>query len=408
MRVYLAGAALLLAASGCGVLHGGGEERQEVPREQLAIMVVPQDELGARYGALEADTDSGRVSAAEFAEDTLDPDDTAASVRRDGWRSGYSLQYSNPKGFDTKKHLGLLYVTTEVHAFESPSSARADIVRSMQDFARYRGETVEGVKIGRSTTFEADVGDEGWGIEAAASVAGLRFHGTLVAFRAGPVEAVATIFRDDTVGERLETIRVAKLLASRVAAGLDGQLTGEPAPIASKKPKISRARIEAMTLSAADIAAGAKLTKERLDRSQDDYIELVREFALPGRRLGTSRVVSARVATEVYSDARGAKLFKQLLAGKEGKEFFVDSFASGIDKKRFKDLQVHSRPLELGDRRMTAFLITLTAPAGRADMILVVVARNRTVALVGILGPSGDVRGDDARGLAAKAWAKLG
>ena len=88
--VVLAGTLVL---AGCGL---GGQEAGEpvepapVTKAQLATMVLPHGELGPIAEGMKPLDDSGPVPNEEAADDTLDPADTARSVRSAG-RLGASL-----------------------------------------------------------------------------------------------------------------------------------------------------------------------------------------------------------------------------------------------------------------------------------------------------------------------------
>jgi hypothetical protein len=408
VRVSLAGAVLLLAASGCGVLHGGPGKPQEVSREQLAIMVVPQSGLGKSYAKLELDTDSGPESADEFADSSIDPDDTVDSVRKAGWRAGYSLGYYDSKVLGKKKHRGLLGAGTEVHLFESASAARADIVKTVQDYARFRGETIDGIKVGDSESFSVEVGDEAWGLEGTITAGAFRFRQTTVAFRSGPVEGVASIVRTDGEGEQLEAIRLARVLAERVERSLAGELHERPVDLAGKHD-VPRKRLEAMTLSSRDLPRGARMTTDRLDRTDDDYDELIRAYEPEGLRLGGSRVISVRAVTQVYHDSQSVKIFKRLFAGKKGRQFLQDAFLSGFKGGDSKPKRVASRSIDLGRRPLSALRVSFSLEAGgRFDLYLAVVIRGKAQASIGVLGPVGALDARDIEPLVERAWEKLG
>jgi hypothetical protein len=65
-----------------------------VEDDQLAVMVVPRDQLGAIAKGLDLDDDSGPYGNKEAAEDTIDRRDTAASLRAAGRVGGYELHPS--------------------------------------------------------------------------------------------------------------------------------------------------------------------------------------------------------------------------------------------------------------------------------------------------------------------------
>ena len=87
--------ALMLA--GCSV---GGEKTRvadepEVTKAQLAAMVLLQAELGEIAEGMQRHDDSGAVGNEEAAHDTLDPDDTARSLRIAGRLGGHKTYYGN-------------------------------------------------------------------------------------------------------------------------------------------------------------------------------------------------------------------------------------------------------------------------------------------------------------------------
>src|SRR5215207_3822879 len=107
---FVRGAALVvlaLALAGCAL--GGTEKFEDVSAEQLAVMVLPREELGTPEG-FELDLEeSGRLSARDAAEWTTDPDDNAADLRQDGWLGGYELAYSNPdRGVSFERGEGII------------------------------------------------------------------------------------------------------------------------------------------------------------------------------------------------------------------------------------------------------------------------------------------------------------
>jgi hypothetical protein len=148
---FLRGAALLalaLVLAGCGL--GGKEGSDEITDEQLAVMVLPGDELGTPDG-FELDLeDSGRMNAREAADWTTDPEDNAADLRQNGWLSGYELTYSNPDdrvSFEVGE--GIVSGDSTVQLFDTETSARARLVREVKDLERLRGENIDGVRLAR-------------------------------------------------------------------------------------------------------------------------------------------------------------------------------------------------------------------------------------------------------------------
>ena len=78
--IVLAGV-LLLAGCGLGQKdEPAAGEQPEITKAQLAVMVLPVDQLGEGVAALEVDDDVGLVDNRQAADDSLDPDDSGKSL----------------------------------------------------------------------------------------------------------------------------------------------------------------------------------------------------------------------------------------------------------------------------------------------------------------------------------------
>jgi hypothetical protein len=406
VRVCFAAIALSFAVAGCGALHGGGADKPvAVTQAQLAVMVVPQDELGSSYAGLQADSSSGRTTSREFADGTPDPKDNGESTKRDGWRAGYELGYTDFRA--VKREQGLYGVNTTVDLFSTESAARSKILQYVRFFENHRGKTIEGVKIERFATFDAVLGDDAWGLEYTIRAGGLRASETEVIFHRGPIVGSTELARADESAARVETLRLAKVLLSRVDRVLAGDLRAKPVSLEGVRPKISRARIARMTLAAGDLPASTKLKEEHLDKTNDDYIAYVRDFDLPARRLGASTVLGVRAETEVYADAANVLLVTKVLDGPEGQRFFQHVFRAALKKQGLEGQDVRTRPYRLADRQMRAVLLSFTSRGVRFDAVLVIVHRGRSVANLAVIGFAGKVHPQDVYALAVKARAKL-
>jgi hypothetical protein len=97
----LLGAALV---AGAVALFTGCRENEAVVRTDgvrladLRAMVLPQQELGLLGVGMRVDDDSGWSRNRASARDSLDPDDSARSLRRAGRLGGYSLLYARQPG----------------------------------------------------------------------------------------------------------------------------------------------------------------------------------------------------------------------------------------------------------------------------------------------------------------------
>src|ERR671924_2357127 len=112
----LAGLALVasLLAGGCGTTES--LPLRSARESDLATMVLPKGDLGRFGEGLAVDADSGPENNREAAENSLDPRDTARTLRQAGRLAGYELSYSDPAGsgyaLSTKK--GVIVIGTGV------------------------------------------------------------------------------------------------------------------------------------------------------------------------------------------------------------------------------------------------------------------------------------------------------
>ena len=77
------------------VAPGGSAAVAAPTLERLAIMVLPKSAYGPEANRFEVDIGSGVVDNDAAVETTLDPDDTAAQLGRDGRILGYDVSYSD-------------------------------------------------------------------------------------------------------------------------------------------------------------------------------------------------------------------------------------------------------------------------------------------------------------------------
>ena len=95
-QLALALAPLVLALAACG----GGDELSDaldgLTLNDLSVMVLEQEALGEIADGFEVDEDSGFVSSAEAAENSIDPGDTAQSFESRGRVGGYTLEFTDP------------------------------------------------------------------------------------------------------------------------------------------------------------------------------------------------------------------------------------------------------------------------------------------------------------------------
>jgi hypothetical protein len=399
--------ALLLA--GCGF----GEESwpQEITSEQLAVMVLPRDELGTPAGFEVDSEDSGRITAREAAEATTDPRDNAADLKQAGWLGGYELTYSDPnRSVSFERGEGVVMGDSTVQLFDTETSARAHLLREIRDFERFRGQVVDGVRLARFETFEIDVGDEGWGIELTARARGVTLHGTGVVFRSGRLTADAGFLHVDQADMRGEAIAVARALQSRIERVLAGDLDAEPVPLPVEEPSaptVNRAQLARATLALEDLPAGAHLSEEgrlRTPKSAGFY----RTFDVQDTMIGGSHLLFLRAQTQVFETEASAELMMRYLSNPKGRAQFAREVLQGFKKlagARARNVQVTT--MTQAGRDATGIVVTFDLPAGRFRTATVLVRSGRSVAVVSGFCTAHAVHPDDLPPLGDKARARL-
>jgi hypothetical protein len=419
MRLHRkASPAILCAAflAGCGLGEGGDSfaDDESVARADLAIMVLSREELGMDVGGLEIDAeDSGPVSASEAAADaTIDPEDDASLLRRVGWVGGYELNYSDPKGKALKRGRGLLVAGSSVYLFEDEGAASARLQDEMLDFERLQGKTVEGVRLTRFETFEVDVGDEAKGIEVTFRVGGESLHATGVFFRRGRLLADVGVGRVDDVSARADVEQAASALEARIQGVLAGEIRDDPVPLPRQARKKDEKQAGAsgspdpkpLTLRADAFPAGTSVTGEAYKR-QGDTRSFLREFDLPGDRLGGSRVLYLRAMTQIVSNSASAANFVEFASTVDGARDLAETFARSALKIRPKNML--PGPLPVRGARAAALIASFDAPRGRVAVAMVFVHQGRAIGSVTAMGMSNELDPSDVIAFADELRARL-
>ena len=192
---------------------------EEAERIGLVNRVVPKDQLGAPARGLELDADSGPYGNKEGAEDTIDPHDSAASLRAGGRLGGYELNYSSPKALHIwRSGGGYSDVTTSVELFDTPSDAAVYLDTQARDFARFEGKTIgHGVRLKSADVVRiTDIGESAWTIRGTVRFGKIVSRGTVVAFRRGRIVGSVSIGRGDT----RDIVGPTRIIARASSAGM--------------------------------------------------------------------------------------------------------------------------------------------------------------------------------------------
>ena len=106
---------------------------------------------------------SGPSNNKRGAKDTVDPKDTARSLAQAGRVRGHDLTYAAAK----PSPLGVVFVSEGVELFRTKKAASKYLKKQFADFKRFRGRTIEGVKVARVEEFDIATGDEAAGADHA-------------------------------------------------------------------------------------------------------------------------------------------------------------------------------------------------------------------------------------------------
>ena len=396
--------ALSAMASACG---GGGDELKQaldsLGANDLAIMVLPQEELGDEFADLEVDEDSGFEDNKVRADDTIDPDDTADDLERAGRINGYDLTYSDPALSALDAGEGVIAVSTEVELFEDASAASDFLAKQMDDFGRLEGEEIEsGLTLAEVDTFAVDgLADEAMGLRSRGAFGDTEFYDTTVAFRLDRLVGAAVLDRADDADVNSQVEEIARKLEGRIEGALLGEVTGTPVPVppgGDEETTVPRPEgapdLAAMALSLDDLPAGVSVDREGYVEDEDTVASYEREFDVSLVRIGTSRFTSLENDIGLYADASEALApmfgFEALLTGESGPDLFAAGFSEGAGLD-VTNVQMESLPLpDLGDDSF-GLHVSFDTPIGPLEVVYAVARVGRASGLLILTGSAGEV-----------------
>jgi hypothetical protein len=245
VKTACVGVALLLAIcpavlSGCG----GGEADitdRDISDEELALMVLPQEEFGAEYAGLDLDEDASGFLSNEMAIETdYDGEDERGDIERFGRVNGYTEVYSSPLvGEDdpsASNEMGLM-LGTGVELLRDADGASGRLEDEIADYQKEFSEEAgaEDVQQRELQVFSPDgVGDEATGLQVEFAVTvdtglSLLYNATHVSFRRGRLVGAIVIGEFNARDRRDEVVALARKLDERIQAVLRGDITPPPA-----------------------------------------------------------------------------------------------------------------------------------------------------------------------------------
>jgi hypothetical protein len=398
--LVLAGAFVL---AGCSL---GGEdsrpvaEQPEISRAQLAAMVPPAEALGASIEGLERDEDSGVIGNADAADDSIDPDDTARSLKGAGRVSGYDLEYVHPRLISARGGKGTLDVRTAVELFEDPVFATQYLQARLGDYLRFR-KAVPGVRLSAYSEFEAvAIGDEAGGRRVKTTFPGvLTGYVTDVVFRRGRIVATVEVVRADRSDARQEALRLAVELDRRIQAVLAGEIAPTKPSRREKSSRLTaaqRRKLPAQTLAPEDLGTGVTAAGEGAF-ADPDYAGYQRTFE--DVVVGGSHLIRLQARTLLYEDPEAARVAYRIMGRAGGREAFVGGVVRAFAKETgVAPTHIRARALPNPGRDRTGIVVTFELVGARFEMVSVFMRSGRLVqSVTGICRPHaldpGDLKG---------------
>jgi hypothetical protein len=414
----------LAVVAACG---GAGDSDNELERalrsvteNDLAVMVLPQEDLGEEFAALEIDDDSGFKDNEEAADETIDPDDTADSLERAGRINGYELLYSAPSLSVLEAGVGVIEVATEVDLFRDAGVASDHLAKQVEDWQRLEGEQVEaGVTLEKVETFAVKgLADEAVGLRARGTFGEVQFYETVVAVRLDRLVGAAYAYRADDANVNSQIEAIARALEERIEGVLLGDIGGVPVPVpqadeeaAAPPPPEGGPDLAAMALSLDDLPAGASIDHEGYVEDEDTFASYEREFDVGFVGIGNSRPMGVQSEIDLYENAgEASSAFATneafIAMGESDPEFLAFLLSEGADVP-FTNVRVEpvSAP-GLGDELAAAHFF-LDTSLGRFETTQIFVRLDRAIGMLSLMGPAGKVDPTDAVSLAEAMAARM-
>lgn len=394
----------VLLLAGCGFAKEEKTATREVKRADLRRMVVLKANLGQIARGLTLDGEgTGRADNRKAAEDSIDPKDTARTLARAGRIQGYELTYSASR----PSPLGVTVVSQGVELFRTKKAASRYLKKSMDDYRRFRGRTIDGIKLVRAESFDVDVGDDAAGLNLTVSSPATRrtVFGTIVVFRRGRVVGGAAV----VLRRRLIVSGDAERIAGAVDERLQDLMSGKARARASapdrKAPRTPDPK--PLTLEAKDFPLRTRPGHQGYVPSSGVRVYL-REYDVLGGSLAGSKVLYLRTMAQVFASPRAAARNQAYLATINGARSVARRFVrAGFSTTSFTPRRVTASPIHSNARDTAAFHFFFRTPKGRIEGVLVSVARGRFTASVLVMGYAPEVDPADVLSARAKLRAAL-
>ena len=407
-------AAALLAAS-CG---GGGDPKTGLDltsftANDLAIAVLPAEQLAGTAQGLEIDPDQSGFSDNErAADDTIDPEDEPADLDELGRENGYTLAYFDGDFSSLQAKRGVFGISTGIDLMKDARGAERFLEEQLADYEGLAGTKVDTevtLKTAKVTPLAGP--DEGASLLLASLEAnGVVLHATIVAFRLDRLVAAVVLVRADSADVSAQAKAIAAGLVQRIRDVAAGAIEETPVPLpaagGTTTAPAGTPSLAGRTLSLADLPAGVTVEREGYGEPDADVLaRFSRAFDLGTTKIGGSQLVSLEAEVELYaeeSDATATLLGTEaLLSGAGGKELFASGFTgeAGFSPESL-ELKVLDRA-RVGDASVFVFA-TFDTPGGGFDSLFVYVRVGRTLGTLYATATKGKLKVADVAALAEK------
>ena len=401
----MAGRSALLAAALIFVGISGGAASPAVTssaasapaRGQLALIVLPKDELGFEARGLEVDIGSGFTDNAAATEGTLDPNDTARQLARGGRIIGYDLSYSDLTLLPLLRGSGLLSIGSSLDLFRNARAADAFITKQLRDARRFRGKFVEFGRLVASSTFSpGTIGDRSVGLRTTGLIGDKRFHETLVGFRVGALVAAVVVDRADEKATRTMAGRLARSLVERVRLAVGGKLKAQPVPVPPLGRKGHRPPegpdLAVMALSLGDLPSGTKVARQGYVADRSTIGSYEREFDTSSVRFRAEMVESDVSLFRHAKEATGFLRGLRVIYTSAGIEPWLETATGDVKVEQHPSLSAGEGSIALVFRFRASGIVTRVA--------LVHIRVGRTIGTLTVGGRASSFRFADVAGLA--------
>lgn len=412
-------AAFLFAGAACGGQSELEDALDSVTEDQLDVMVLPLEAYGTEFADLEVDAEeSGPGTAADAADDSFDPDDTAQDFEDAGFIASCELMFTDPSLAALEDGEGVIGVLSGVALFSDEEAASAAVEADLEDARSVVGQEVEpGLTVEEFTEFEVEeVADDAAGAVLHQSFTEADFYTTAVLFSIGRLEAFAAITRADDVDVSAESEAIAATLRDRIEDVVLGEIEETPIPIPEEKqPQGAEAPDEPpfphkMALSLDDLPEGVEIAREEYVADAISESSYEREFDLAFQPIGNSELISLENDIALYRTQREASgLFATnaaIFTSDRAAEFLAPAFSAGAG---FEVSDVTVEDLGISDIGDESFAVRagFDTPVGRFDGIFAAARVGRSHGLLIITGLAGKVDSADVTDLTDKMAARM-